>query len=232
VIGHIDALNEENDRVVLWWMLPPAGRRDKVVLITKNAVGGARGGALERATPASRVLRKRLPKDAGELRKVADAAPARGFQKVIQYVGDYEEVLTIPLLPVFHRECEYAIPVENTVKALQAFRAVVEEGDLSLTLPVEVRFVAADDILLSPCHGRAQCYIGASTLLNSSEVFERFEPIMKSLGGRPHWGKNATVTQAEVAAMYPTTYDRFRAVRDRFDPRRVFTNTMLSELIP
>jgi L-gulonolactone oxidase len=157
----------------------------------------------------------------------------RGFTRIRHVVSRYDEALTIPLLPVFHRECEYAIAVEKTVEALKAMREVLEEGDFSLTLPVEVRFVAKDDILLSPCHGRDVCYIGASTLLNSTEAFERFEPIMKSLGGKPHWGKNFTITQREVAQdMYPATYETFRAVRDQFDPKRVFANSMLNELFP
>jgi FAD/FMN-containing dehydrogenase len=32
--------------------------------------------------------------------------------------------------------------------------------------------------------------------------------------------------------MYPATYDTFRAARDRFDPKRVFANSMLTELFP
>jgi FAD/FMN-containing dehydrogenase len=234
VIGEIDDLNEENDRVVLWWMLLPLMRRDTVVLITKNSVGGPRGTLARKGLEVgSSVSRKRLPKGEKELREVARAAPVRGLKTIRHIVADYDEALTIPLLPMFHRECEYAIPAEKTIEALKAIREVLEEGDLSLDLPLEMRFVARDDILLSPCNGRAVCYIGASTLLNSTEVFERFEPLMKSLGGRPHWGKNFTLTQEEVAKdMYPATYEIFRAVRDRFDPKRVFANSMLTELFP
>jgi len=36
-------------------------------------------------------------------------------------------------------------------------------------------------------------------VVNSTEVFERFEPLMKRMGGNPHWGKNATITQDEIA---------------------------------
>ena len=231
VISEIDALNAENDRVVLWWLLLPVGRRDTVALITKNS--GAARGTLSRASAApGAAVPRRLAMDEQDLREVAKAAPVRGFNRIRHVVSSYDEALTIPLLPVFHRECEYAIPVEKTVDALKAMREVLEEGDLSLTLPVEVRFVAKDDILLSPCLGCNVCYIGASTLLNSTEVFERFEPIMKSLGGKPHWGKNFTITQREVQDMYPASYETFRTVRDQFDPKRVFANSMLNELFP
>ena len=61
---------------------------------------------------------------------------------------------------------------------------------------------------------------------------ERFEPLMKTLGGVPHWGKCYTLTQPEVEAMYPATYKRFLKVRDDFDPQRVFANTLLNDLLP
>jgi FAD/FMN-containing dehydrogenase len=234
VLGDIDTLIAENDRVVLWWLLMPLVARDTVILITKNETGGPRGrlaGAGVQESPNVRA--QRLPLREEDLRAFARQAPARGYTKIHHVISNYDEALTIPLLPVFHRECEYAIPVAETVKALKALREAVDEGDMTLILPVEVRFVAKDDILLSPCNGRDVGYIGASTLVNATEVFELFEPIMRAYGGKPHWGKNFTLTQEEIAKeLYPTTYDTFRQVRDRFDPDRVFANTMLRELFP
>jgi FAD/FMN-containing dehydrogenase len=222
----------ENDRVVLWWAMMPLVPRHTVVLLTKNAVGGPRG-TLARASAGAAERPSRLPKDQTELAEAARSAPARGFTRIRHVVSPYDEALTIPLLPVFHRECEYAFPVEKTVQALKAMREIFDEGDLELSLPAEVRFVAQDDLLLSPCNGRPVCYLGASTLLNATEVYERFEPLMKSLGGRPHWGKNFTLTQKEVAQdLYPATYETFRQVRDQYDPKRVFANSMLKELFP
>jgi FAD/FMN-containing dehydrogenase len=228
VVARIDELNRDNDRVVIWWPLLKDGLwRDKVVLITKNAVPASGAKA-----PLVKVGKKRLPMNPAALVAAGGAAPSTGLKVIRHVVEDYDQVLTIPLLPVFHRECEYAIPVENTAEALRQFRRVVDEHDFALDLPVEVRFVARDDILLSPAHGRDVCYIGASTLLNSTEVFERFEPIMKALGGRSHWGKNFTLTRDEVAAKWPTTYAAFGDVRKRYDPAGVFRNVLLEELFP
>jgi FAD/FMN-containing dehydrogenase len=234
VIEKFDALNRENDRVVMWWLVLP-GRiaRDSVILITKNPVppGRPRAAAAERELP-SQAARARLPKATKDLQPIAAERPTTGFKRIRHFIDDYDKALTIPLLPVFHRECEYAIPVERTAEALKEFRRVIEETDVTLELPLEVRFVAKDDILLSPANGRDVSYIGASTLFNSTEVFERFEPIMKALGGRSHWGKNFTLTRAEVAAMWPGTYETFAAVANRYDPQRVFRNSLLSELFP
>ena len=202
-------------------------------MITKNAPGHPTSDILKEAEEGSGLQRQPLVKNPGVLRRLVGRTPKRGFKRIHHYVDDYDKVLTIPLVPFYHRECEYAIPVASTVKALKAMRDIVEEGDISLSLPVEVRFVAKDEILLSPCYNGAVSYIGASTLVNSTEVFERFEPLMKRLGGKPHWGKNATITQDEVAkTMYPSTYARFCKVRNTFDPKRVFTNSLLAELFP
>lgn len=144
--------------------------------------------------------------------------------------GDYDEMLTLPLLPVFHTECEYAVPHQQAVPALVAFRRVVEENDFDLKLPVEVRFMDGDDLLLSPGNQGPVCYIGASTEDNTAEVFSRFEPLMRQLGGRPHWGKHFTLTRDEIEAMYRGGYDDFVALRNRLDPDRVFSNSLLTEI--
>ena len=49
---------------------------------------------------------------------------------------------------------------------------------------------------------------------------------MREYGGRPHWGKRHYRSAAELSALYPD-WDRFRAVRDRLDPGRVFANKRL-----
>lgn len=232
VIANIDQLSHENDRLVVWWFLLSKTHRDTCVVITKNSLGRPVSDVLKNATDGTDVLSSILPKDFAILLALLDKAPKKGFRRIRHEIGDYDQVLTIPLAPYFHRECEYAIPEGNTVKALTMMREVVEEGDIVLSLPVEVRYVARDEILLSPCYNRTVSYIGASTLVNSTEVFERFEPLMKTLGGTPHWGKNYTLTQREVEAMYPTTYRRFLKVRDDFDPQRVFANTLLNDLFP
>jgi L-gulono-1,4-lactone dehydrogenase len=139
-------------------------------------------------------------------------------------------VLTLPLIPILHRECEYAVPVARTREALIGFKRFLEEGDFNTTLPVEVRFVAKDDSLLSPAQGRDVCYIGAQTQDNANEVYQLFEPLMKSLGGRPHWGKHFTMTRDEIRSMYPDTFQQFADLRAQWDPDGVFANSLIHQL--
>lgn len=240
ILGRIDQLNQENERMLFWWFLPPVGPRDCVIVITKNPVGHPPGwldGAADLAgmSVLGGILRgRRLSVDTllGILGGVVGHLVGSGPRRILRFVDDYDDVLTIPLLPVYHRECEFAIPAEHTKEAVEQMRRVFDEGDMSLRLPVEVRFVAPDDALLSPSRDRANgvAYIGASTLDNATEVFERFEPLMRDFSGRPHWGKNFTLRKADIAAMYPATYATFQAARASFDPGGVFSNTFLDDL--
>jgi L-gulonolactone oxidase len=54
--------------------------------------------------------------------------------------------------------------------------------------------------------------------------------VLGAHGGRPHWGKRHPWTAGQVADAYPKLAD-FRAVRDRYDPDRVFTNPHLAALL-
>jgi FAD/FMN-containing dehydrogenase len=217
----IDGFNQKNTRVRLWWLVPPFGSRETVLITTMNPPGT--GGV-----PTGDSV---LPMDLGGLftRFGQLLHSPSGCTQFLRFKGHYDQILTVPLLPVLHRECEYAIPVEKTVEALESLKRVIDEGDLSLTLPIEVRFVGKDESLLSPANGRDVCYIGSATQPNANEVFERFEPLLKVLGGRPHWGKCFSITRSEVEAMYSGTYDKFCKIRKDLDPDRVFTNELIRQ---
>lgn len=219
IVDQMETLAQQNMRVKFWWLIPPIGPKNDIIMTTENPVGAA--GV---STPPL----AGLPMDTiGLLNNffhLSGAAP--GAAPFLKYTGKYDQVLTILLLPVFHRECEYAIPMGKTAEALRAFKRVVDEGDLALTLPLEVRFVAKDETFLSPAYQQDVSYIGVATQPNANEVIERFEPIVKRLGGRPHWGKCFTMTRTEAEALYPG-YQKFRTIRNELDPHRVFSNEFL-----
>ena len=142
-------------------------------------------------------------------------------------VDRYNYILNIPMPPE-HQECEYAVPIERAAEAIRLTRRIIEEHHYHVNLPVEIRFVAADGAMLSPAYGRDVCYIGAYTFGRefASAFFAGFEPAMKSLGGKPHWGKHVTLTGEEARTLYPM-FDRFNAIRKQLDPRGVFVNDFL-----
>jgi FAD/FMN-containing dehydrogenase len=231
-----DQLVHENIRVLLWWLVPLFDR-DDVIIITKNPPGhpaGVLGTAQDCVPPLLGLPTTPLGKG---IDSVLAAIAAQGvgtssgrLKKIWHMQGDYDQVLTLPLLPIFHTECEYAIPVANAVAALKEFRDVVEENDFRIKLPVEVRWTAGDDLLLSPCNKGPVCYIGASPEYNTAEVFSRFEPLMWSQGGRPHWGKHFTLSRDDIKTMYGQNYHEFVALRNTMDPDRVFSNSFLKHV--
>ena len=220
IVDQMETLAQQNARVKFWWLIPPIGGKEDVIMTTENPVATA-------ATSGPSLAG--LPMDAVELFNNLfnlSGPSTPGQNPFLKYTGKYDQVMTILLLPVLHRECEYAIPVGKTAEALRAFKRVVDEEHLALTLPLEVRYVAKDETLLSPAYKQDVCYIGVATQPNSTEVIERFEPIMKRLGGKPHWGKCFSLTRAEAEAMYPE-YQKFRTIRNELDPNRVFSNEFL-----
>jgi L-gulonolactone oxidase len=120
---------------------------------------------------------------------------------------------------------EYAIPRERGAEAVRAVMDLVELRRLPIVFPIEMRFVAGDDALLSPAHERDTCYVAVHQYrgMEFESYFRGVETIMDALGGRPHWGKRHYQTAATLRPRYPE-WDRFAALRDRLDPDRVFQN--------
>jgi L-gulonolactone oxidase len=129
-------------------------------------------------------------------------------------------------------EMEYAIPRERGGAAIRALRARIASARLPINFPVEVRFVAGDDALLSPAHGRDTCYIAVHVFdgMEFEPYFAMAEEIMDGFGGRPHWGKRHNQTASTLRERYPE-WDRFQSVRARFDPAGVFTNAEVERVL-
>jgi FAD/FMN-containing dehydrogenase len=81
--------------------------------------------------------------------------------------------------------------------------------------------------------GTHSCHIGAymAESADIEEYFTAFEQIMQGLGGRPHWGKEHSVTPAYVRSVWPMA-QRFSELRRELDPRAVFDNVCLRRAFP
>lgn len=215
----IDQLNAANQRVRLWWFLPPLLGAEVIVTTMNNIPVGHDSQFPEALLAFLEFLAEGTEDHPLTLR------------------GPYDRLLTLPFHEIKHRECEYAIPIEKTAEALNALKEIVDEGDFRTDLPIEIRFVQADDALLSPTNGRDVCYIGINTKAHNedpsaNELFARFEPLMKQLGGRPHWGKHFTLTPDDLTTMYGPSYEKFKAIRNALDPSGLFENTLIRNLFP
>jgi L-gulonolactone oxidase len=135
-------------------------------------------------------------------------------------------------IPV-HQETEYAIPRDRAAQAIDETRKLVLAGGFRVNFPMEVRFVAADDIPMSPANGRDSCYVGAYVASRRwAEAYHaEFEEMIAEFEGRPHWGKTFSRTADELRALYPA-YDHFDALRRRCDPAGVFRNSFVDRVFP
>ncbi|GAA4071367.1 D-arabinono-1,4-lactone oxidase [Nonomuraea soli] len=129
-------------------------------------------------------------------------------------------------------EMEYAVPREHLAQALRETRDLIDRTGWKITFPVEVRVTPPSDAWLSTAYGRPSAYIACHIYRPTPNpaYFEGVEEIMTRLGGRPHWGKLHTRDASYLAKAYPRFGD-FVALRDRLDPRRLFTNPYLDSVL-
>ena len=129
-------------------------------------------------------------------------------------------------------EMEYALPRAHAARAVRAVREIVESNGFSVPLPMEVRFVAADDSWLSPAYDRETCYIAVHMFegMQWGGFFRSVEEAMAELEGRPHWGKRHFQDAASLSKLYPE-WARFASVRARLDPQRRFTNAYVERVL-
>jgi L-gulono-1,4-lactone dehydrogenase len=127
-------------------------------------------------------------------------------------------------------EAEHAVEATHAVDAIQAVLAVARRHRLGM--PIEVRWVGADEPWLSMAHGRDTCFVAVHGIRDTpwpayfDDVTEALEPFTP----RPHWGKRSTLTAAQLAPRYPR-WDDFRRVRDRLDPERRFANAFTQRML-
>jgi L-gulonolactone oxidase len=162
---------------------------------------------------------KRFPRAVPALNRTMMRAASRGERRDLAYR------VYASHRAVRFTEMEYALPRESGREAVERALALVAERRIPTGFPFEVRFVAGDDALLSPAHGRDTLYLAVHQYrgMPFEDFFAAIEDLLAGYGGRPHWGKRNTLTAEMLAPRYPE-WDTFLAVRDRFDPDRVFAN--------
>ena len=129
-------------------------------------------------------------------------------------------------------ESEWALPRAAAREAVEAVIALVQRRRLPVSFPVELRFVAADDAMLSTAHGRDTAYVAVHQYVGSdwAPYFRAVEEVMLDLDGRPHWGKRHEATAEVLAPRYPD-WERFADLRARLDPEGLFVNDHLARTL-
>jgi len=222
--------------VKFWWM--PGSPTVQVYRCSKTddhaaVKRGSRIRALERWIDDNILFRAVLPITTRLTTLVPALIP--GFNKLLSAFalknshkfGFPEQMLTTPM-PIEHRETEYALHIDQTAEAMRRLRHIIESAQLRVDLIAEIRFVAADENLLSVDSGRPSVHIGAYTIYepDADVFFAAFEEAMLELGGRPHLGKEATLGFAQLRDLLPReNVARFLAAAQELDPQGLFTNS-------
>ena len=168
----------------------------------------------------------RLPGSIPGAQKLMMKASGKATRRVGPAWRIFPSDRTIPF-----EEMEYEVPIATALPALKASIDRIRAKSLPVTFPFEYRRVAADDIWMSPFHAGPCGSISMHQYapMPYAGVFAQVEPILREAGGRPHWAKRHTLTEADVHALYPRTPD-FLAARARLDPGAKFANPFLREL--
>lgn len=235
VLADLPRLLTDNDYLKLWW-LPPAGEvqvyrfnktdspRTKVGFqewADRKGVSGLAFGGLAAAT---RAIPGAIPFLLDKVQRFGFAPRVRINRSdlIIPYSG------SIPK----HYETEYAIPVESAAEALDRVRSMILAAEgYRVNFPFEVRFVAADDIPMSPATGRDSCYLGAyvASAKWAPGYFADFEALVADYAGRPHWGKTTGRSSDDFRTLYPE-YEAFDRLRRDHDPAGVFRNPFIDRV--
>lgn len=144
-----------------------------------------------------------------------------------------------------YTEMEMFVPVENTLQAVQEFILLMEDPVLkdlhnpSNYISVMIRYVAKDDILLSPMNGRDSSVLsfiiaGDTKQTGDPTEFSRYAHTLEALcqekyQGRPHWGKVNYANNTYISKVYSDTYKTFQDMRMTMDPLQMFSNDYLEQ---
>lgn len=225
VLADLDRLVDDNDHFGMFWF------------------PGSEVALVKRSNRTTEPLRPRDPRRAwindvvvdnhlfGAACKVATRIPAVGRAIVAgaggkgrhEWVDRSDRVFATPRL-VRVIEMEYSIPRDAFAEAFERLRRLVARLP-PITVPVEIRWTAGDDIPLSHASGRDSAYLAVHMYrgVPYDQYFQGVEAIMADLEGRPHWGKLHFQSAETLAPRYPR-WDEFQAVRARMDPEGRFRN--------
>lgn len=148
-----------------------------------------------------------------------------------EYTDRWDRVFVSPRRVRF-TEMEYALPLENFSSAFAELRSYLSGIPAPVVFPVEVRTAARDDTWLGTASGRDSVYIAVHRYIRDEvpQYFTEVEKILLKFAGRPHWGKEHSLTAQQLAERYPHFAD-FQSVRAQVDPEGLFLNDYLRQLL-
>ena len=232
VLSDLDAHVESNDHFELFTFphsslaltrtnnrtdAPATPRRPRLEWLQDVALDNHAFGLINRVA-------RRLPRAIPALNRFAGRSASRRERVAASF-----EVFASPRLVRFE-EMEYALPRARAAEAVTACREILARHPVSF--PIELRFSAGDDALLSPAQGRETAYVAVHVFegMAFEAPFREVEALLRGWDGRPHWGKRSFLGAEELAPRYPRWRD-FAALRERLDPDGRFVNPWIAHTL-
>jgi xylitol oxidase len=129
-------------------------------------------------------------------------------------------------------QSEYFVPRQHAIAAFHAIDQIREYIAPNLQIS-EIRFIAADDLWMSPCYGQ-DCVSIHFTWKKDwpavSKVLPLIEERLAPFHARPHWGKLFTMHPEHLQSLY-AKLPEFRELLQRYDPHSKFRNAFLDKYI-
>jgi xylitol oxidase len=127
-------------------------------------------------------------------------------------------------------QTDYLVPRQHATAALAAVDALSDLVSPLLQVS-EIRTVAADDLWMSPCRGRACVSLHFTWTADGARVaalLPALDEALAPMDARPHWGKLFDTSPARLRALYERLPD-FRRLAAELDPEGKFRNDFLDQ---
>lgn len=133
---------------------------------------------------------------------------------------------------------EIGVPLANAPAAIARIKRWYAQERPHMHYPIILRCTGPSEAWLNPAWQQPTCFFGFvvyyaqdGSLSEEGLAFLRaVEPLLASVGGKPHWGKYFDARLYNWVDCYPQ-WSAFREVREAFDPNGVFLNDFMAELL-
>ncbi|HLO97758.1 MAG TPA: D-arabinono-1,4-lactone oxidase [Fimbriimonas sp.] len=128
-------------------------------------------------------------------------------------------------------QSEFFVPFAKAQDAIRALNAMGDQIS-PLVYVSEIRFIASDELYMSPAYGEDVIGIHFTwrpLWSQVQEVLPIIEDTLRPFDARPHWGKLHTMSSEDVQRAYPRLGRLVKLARD-IDPNGKFVNAFLAPL--
>ncbi len=129
------------------------------------------------------------------------------------------------------KEMEYNVAKDKFQECITEIIETIHKRDFRVHMPLEVRYVKADDIMISPASGRDAVYMAVHQYngMDYQEYFRTIEEIFWKYDGRPHFGKMNTMKKEQFIQTYPN-WTQFSRIQHECDPKGIMLNDYLKSI--